>query len=67
MKGYWEICLEIWLVERPGHDVKWPLLMAVMKLDLTAPVGCSMNVLGKFAIGDVMADNAVCLVWMGAC
>ena len=27
--------------------------------------GCSMKVLGKFAIGDVMAENAVCLVRMG--
>ena len=28
--------------------------------------GCSVKVLGKFALGDVMAENAVCLVWIGA-
>ena len=28
-------CLNIRLAERPGHDVKWPLLMAAMKVDLT--------------------------------
>ena len=27
---------------------------------------CSVKVLGKFALGDVMAENAVCLVRMGA-
>ena len=28
--------------------------------------GCCVKVLGKFALGGVMANNAVCLVWMGA-
>ena len=28
--------------------------------------GCSMKVLGKFAIGDVMAENSIFLVWIGA-
>ena len=27
--------------------------------------GCSVKVLGKFTLGDVMAENAVCLVRMG--
>ena len=27
--------LDMRLAERPGHDVKWPWLMAVMKVDLT--------------------------------
>ena len=27
--------LEIRFAERPSHDVKWPLLMAEMKVDLT--------------------------------
>ena len=27
--------LEIRLAQRPGHDVKWPLLVAEMKVDLT--------------------------------
>ena len=27
--------------------------------------GFSMKVLGKFALGNVMAENAICLVWMG--
>ena len=35
MKGDWGRCLEIRLTDRPGHDVKWPLLMAEMKVDLT--------------------------------
>ena len=28
-------CLEMSLVESLGHDMKWPRLMAVMKVDLT--------------------------------
>ena len=28
--------------------------------------GCSVKVLGKFAFGNVMAKNDVCLVWVGA-
>ena len=28
--------------------------------------GCSVKVLVNFALGDVMADNSVCLVQMGA-
>ena len=28
--------------------------------------GCSVKLLGKFAIGDVMAENVVCLIQMGA-
>ena len=28
--------------------------------------GCSVKVLGKFTLGDVMEENSVCLVWMGA-
>ena len=35
MKGDCGICLEMRLAERPGHDVKWIRLMAVMKVDLT--------------------------------
>ena len=35
MKEDWGRCLEIRLADRPGHDVKWPLLMAAMKVDLT--------------------------------
>ena len=35
MKEYWGGCLEIKLAERPGRDVKWHLLMAEMKVDLT--------------------------------
>ena len=34
MKVDWGRCLEIRLVERTGHDVKWPLLMAAMKVEL---------------------------------
>ena len=35
MKEDWGRCLEIRLAERPGYDVKWPLLMAEMKVYLT--------------------------------
>ena len=28
--------------------------------------GCSVKLLSKFAIGDVVADNSVCFVRMGA-
>ena len=27
---------------------------------------CSVKVLGKFAFGNVLAEDAVCLVWVGA-
>ena len=35
MKGDWGRYLEIRLADWPGHDVKWPLLMAAMNVDLT--------------------------------
>ena len=35
MKGDCGRFLEMRLVERPGHDVKWLWLMVVMKVDLT--------------------------------
>ena len=35
MKGDWGRCLEIRLAYMPCHDVKWPLLMAEMKVNLT--------------------------------
>ena len=35
MKEYWGRCLEIRPAERPGHDAKWLLLMAAMKVYLT--------------------------------
>ena len=35
MKGDWGICLEIRIVYRRGHDVKWPLLIAEMMVELT--------------------------------
>ena len=28
-------CFDIRLAERPDHDVKWPLLVVEMKVDLT--------------------------------
>ena len=28
--------------------------------------GCCVKVLGKFALGGVMAEDTVCLVWMGS-
>ena len=35
MKGDCGRCLETRLAEIPGHEVKWPRLMVVMKVDLT--------------------------------
>ena len=35
VKEYWGRYLEIRLAERPGHDMKWPLLMAAIKVELT--------------------------------
>ena len=34
-KEDWGRWLEIRLTERPGHGLKWPLLMVDMKVDLT--------------------------------
>ena len=35
MKGDCGRCLEMRHAERPAHDVKWPWLMAAMKIYLT--------------------------------
>ena len=35
VKGDWGRCFETRLEYRPGHEVKWPLLMAEMKVELT--------------------------------
>ena len=35
MKEDWWRCLDIRPADRSGHDVKWKLLMAEMKVDLT--------------------------------
>ena len=35
MKGDRGRCFEMRLADRPGHEVKWPLLMAARKVDLT--------------------------------
>ena len=35
MKGDCGRCLDVRLAERPFCDIKWPQLMAVMKVDLT--------------------------------
>ena len=35
--------LDIRFAERPGHDGKWPLLMADMKVDLTGMKAVSMK------------------------
>ena len=34
MKGDWGRCLDMRLVDRPGHEVKWPLVMAAMNVYL---------------------------------
>ena len=35
VKGYWEGFFEMRPADRPGHEVKWTLLMAARKVDLT--------------------------------
>ena len=35
MKGYWVRCFEMRLMDRTVHEVKWPMLMAARKVDLT--------------------------------
>ena len=35
MEGDWGRCLEMILVDRTGHEMKWTWLMAEMKVDLT--------------------------------
>ena len=35
MKWDCERCLEMRFAERPGDDMKWPRLIAIMKVDLT--------------------------------
>ena len=47
MKGDCGRCLEIRLEERPGHDVKWPRLMAVMKVDFTGLKAYAWNYLAS--------------------
>ena len=27
--------------------------------------GCSVKIFGKFAFGNILAEDAVCLVWVG--
>ena len=34
-KGDWVRCLEMRLTDMPGNEVKWTLLMAATKTDLT--------------------------------
>ena len=46
MKGDWGRCLEMRLADRPGHEVKWTLLMAATKAELTgikAAADCALE------------------------
>ena len=63
VKGYWERCLDMRFADRPVHEVKWPLLMAAMKIIDGVEV-CSVKVFGKFAFSNVLAGDVVCLVWV---
>ena len=47
MKGYCGRCLEMRLAERPDHDMKWPWLMSVMKVDLTGMKAATWNYLAS--------------------
>ena len=47
MKGDCGRFLEIRLAERPGHDVKWPRLMAVLKVHLTGLKAAAWNYLAS--------------------
>ena len=50
MKGDCGRCLEIRLAERPGHDVKWPRLMAVMNVYLTGLKAAAWKYLASLSL-----------------
>ena len=47
MKGGCGRFLEVRLAERPGHDVKWPRLVAVMKVYFTGPKAAAWKYLAS--------------------
>ena len=55
--------LEIRLAERTGHDVKWPLLMAEMKVDLTGLKAAVWNYWASFHL--VVSWRRIPLDWFG--
>ena len=50
MKGECGRCLEMRLAESPGHDMKWPQLMAVMKVDFRGPKAAVWKYLASFRL-----------------
>ena len=63
MKEDCGICLEIRLAERPDHDVKWPLLMADMKVDLTGIKAAAWKYWESLSL--VVSWRRMPLAWFG--
>ena len=63
MKGYWGRCLEIRLAERPFHDVKWPLLMAAIKVELTVLKADAWKYWESLCL--VVSWQRMMLAWLG--
>ena len=56
-------CLEIRLVEIPGHEIKWPLLMAEMNVDLTGMKAAAWNYWASSRL--VLSWKIMPLAWFG--
>ena len=63
MKGDWERCLEIRLAEIPVHDVKWTLLMAEMKVELTGLKAAAWKYWASLRL--VVSWRRILLAWFG--
>ena len=63
MKGDRGRCLEMRLAERPGHNVKWPRLMAVMKVNLMGLKADAWKHLASLCL--VVSERRMPLAWRG--
>ena len=63
MKGDCGRCLEMRLAERPDHNLKWPGLMAVMKVDLTGLKAATWKYFSSSRL--VVSYQRILLAWIG--
>ena len=63
MKGDCGRYLETRIAERPGHDVKWPSLMALMNVDLTVLKAAAWKYLASLCL--VVSYQRMPLAWFG--
>ena len=63
MKRDWGRCLDMRLADRPGHEVKWPLLMATMKVELTGLKAAALNYWASSRL--VMSWRRIPFAWFG--